>query len=237
MSDKIKSVAVIGLGQFGSQVAVSLSQKNFDVLAIDNTMDPVSEIKDLVSQAVMLDATDKKAMNAININTIDIAVVAFGSNVQSSLLSTALLQSFQIENIFVRSINSLQESILTSLGIQNIISIEKEMGIQISNSISSKGVGRYIPLSNSHAIIEVSVPKPFINKTLRSLHLRHKYHVNIVGIKSKLSIVKDDGEIDFEVKMTDIPDPSYPLQKEDILIISGTDDKLNQFINLGKYND
>ena len=234
MSEKIKSVAVIGLGQFGSQVAVTLSQKNFDVLAIDNNSECVTEIKALVSQAIVIDSTDEQAMRAININTLDMAIVAMGSNVQSSLLSTALLQTFQIENIYVRSINSLQENILQSMGIQNIISIEKEMGIQVSNSITTKGVGRYIPISNQHAIIEITVPSPLINKTLKSLNIRKKFHINIVGIKSKISIVKDDGEIDFQIKMTDIPDPNYPLQKEDILIIAGSDDNLNSFINLGK---
>ena len=234
MAEKIKSVIVIGLGQFGSQVAVSLSQKNFEVVAIDNNAECVSEIKDLVSQAVVVDSTDEQAMRAINLNTLDIAIIAIGSNVQSSLLSTALLQRFQIENIYVRSINTLQENILQSMGIQQIISIEKEMGIQVSNSISTTGVGRYIPISNQHAIIEVNVPDRLVNKTLKSLQLRKKFQINIVGIKSKISIVKDDGNIDFEIKMTDIPDPDYPLQKEDVLIVSGNDDNLNNFIRMGK---
>eukprot|EP01047_Picozoa_sp_COSAG01_P000401 COSAG01_NODE_7_length_54400_cov_1218.054935_25_plen_238_part_00 len=237
MPTKQKSVAVIGLGQFGSQVAISLSQKNFDVLAIDNNHEIVSEIKDLVAQAVVLDASDEKAMRAININTVDIAVVAIGSNVQSSLLSTALLQTLQIENIFVRSINSLQENILNSMGIHNIVSIEKEMGTQVSNSISSKGVDRYIPISNRHALMEISVPSPFVGKTLRSLHIRTRFQVNIVGIKSKTSTIRDDGEIDFEIKMTDIPDPNYPLNKDDVLIIAGTDEHLSRLINIGKLHD
>lgn len=237
MASTNKSVAVIGLGQFGSQVAVSLSQKNFDVLAIDNDREIVSEIKDLVAQAVEIDATDESAMQAININAVDIAVVAIGSNVQASLLSTALLQTCQIENIFVRSINSLQENILQSMGIYNIVSIEKEMGIQVSNSISSKGVDRYVPISNRHALMEISMPKSFIGKTLRSLHLRSRFQVNIVGIKSKTSTIKDDGEIKFEIKMTDIPDPNYPLQAEDVLIMAGTDEHLNKIIALGKNDD
>jgi len=82
-----KKIGVIGLGRFGSQVAISLAQKGFDVLAIDFSEDFVTEIKDLVTRAVVLDATDEKAMRAVQVDTLDIVVVAFGENVQESLLN------------------------------------------------------------------------------------------------------------------------------------------------------
>ena len=106
----MKTVAVIGLGQFGYQLAVNLSQKGFDVLAIDKEVEEVSEIKDLVHQAVILDSTDEKAMRAVHVDGVDKAVVAIGSNVQSSLLTTALLQRMNIEEIYVRADNGTFKS-------------------------------------------------------------------------------------------------------------------------------
>ncbi|NQY73330.1 MAG: TrkA family potassium uptake protein, partial [Candidatus Margulisbacteria bacterium] len=117
----MKTIAVIGLGQFGSQVAIGLSQKGFEVIAIDEDLEIITELKDLVSQAVALDSTDEKAMRAINVDHVDKAIVAIGSNVQSSLLTTALLQKMNVVEIFVRAIDSLQENILQSMGIKNII--------------------------------------------------------------------------------------------------------------------
>ena len=134
-----KSVAVISLGKFGIQLAISLSQKGYDVIAIDNKSDSVDEIKELVNFAVVLDATDEKAMRSVNVDTVDIAVVSMGTNVQSSLLTTALLQKLGVADIYVRSINQLQESILLSMGIPDarIINIEEEMGEQLSSSLAS----------------------------------------------------------------------------------------------------
>ena len=94
-----KKVGVIGLGRFGSQVAISLAQKGFDVLAIDLSEDAVTELKDVVTRAVILDATDEKAMRAVQVDNLDMAVVAFGTNVQESLLSVALLQKLGAINI------------------------------------------------------------------------------------------------------------------------------------------
>ena len=128
----MKNIAVVGLGQFGSQVAITLTQKGFSVVAIDESEEAVTEIKDLVANAAILDSTDEKAMRAVNVDGVDGAVVAIGSNVQSSLLATALLQRLGIEQIYVRAISPLQEGILRSMGITQIINIEEEMGKQLS---------------------------------------------------------------------------------------------------------
>ena len=230
----MKTFAVIGLGQFGYQVAISLTQKGFEVVGLDNDPEIVSEIKDFVSEAIILDVTDEKSMRSVDIDHVDEAIVAIGSNVQSSLLCTALLQRMGISTIHVRVINPLQESILKTMGITNIISIEKEMGIQLTNSITSQGVGRYIAISNRHSLIETLVPTNLVGKTLKELSMRSQYRINIVGIKTQEPVTNDDGEITFITKMTDVPDPNYPLQKHDILVIAGTDEHLKNFIRVGE---
>ncbi len=232
-----KSVAVIGLGQFGHQVAISLSQKGFEVVGLDKDPEIVSEVKDLVAQAVILDTTDEKAMRAVNIDNVDKAIVAIGSNVQSSLLSTALLQRMGIQDIYVRVINSLQESILRSMGIKNIVSIEKEMGIQVSNMLSSRGVGMYVAISARHALMEIEVPAKLIGKTLKEISTRSHYRVNIVGIKSRIPNVNDEGKVSYSIKMTDVPDPNYKILQDDLLLVVGSDDNLNKFMSLGGDNE
>ena len=76
--------------------------------------------------------------------------------------------------------------------------------------------------------------KGFIKKTLKDLHVRTQFHVNIVGIKSRVATVNDDGEIKYTIEMTDVPDPHYPLEKDDLLVIAGTDDNLKKFIRMGE---
>jgi len=236
MSSSQKSIAVLGMGQFGYQLAISLTQKNFEVLALDSDPEMIDEVKELVSEAIIIDTTDEKAMRSINIDTIDIAIVAIGSNVQSSLLSTALLQRLGLVDIHVRHINSLQENILKSIGIKHIISIEKEMGIQVSNTLSTDRVGRYISISERHSLMEIQVPEGFVGKSLKDLHVRSQFRVNIVGIKTRVPTVNDNGEVTYVIEMTDVPDPNYPLTKEDLLVIAGTDDNLRKFIQLGELN-
>ena len=230
-----KSVAIISLGKFGKQLAIGLSQKGYDVIAVDIKNDPVDDIKELVNYAVSLDATDEKSMRAVNIDTVDIAVVSMGTNVQASLLATALLQKLGIVDIYVRSINHLQENILLSMGIHEnrIINIEEEMGEQLSSSLVSGKIGRYIQISERHSLMEIKVPDLFINKTLKDLHVRKNYKINIVGIKRLIPHVDDQGDVEYDIRMTDIPDPEYALQEADVLVILGTDENIETFIKVG----
>lgn len=233
----MKKVAVIGLGQFGFQVALTLSQKGYDVIAVDKKDEIVSEIKDRVTQAIILDSTDESAMWSANIESVDQAVVAIGSNVQSSLLTAALLKQMNIDKIFVRAITSLQEGILRRMGIDNIINIEKEMGIQVSNALVSEGVGKYVEISNKHSLIEVVAPKPLVGKTLKELNMRTRFKLNIVGIKTRISTINDEGDVVYKSDMTDVPDPNYPLKKEDVLVIVGTDDNIGKLMRIGQDDD
>ena len=230
-----KSVAVISLGKFGIQLASSLSQKGYDVIAVDINSDSVDEVKELVNYAVVLDSTDEKSMRAVNIDSVDIAVVAMGTNVQSSLLATALLQKFGIVEIYVRSINNLQESILLSMGIpeNRIINIEEEMGEQLSSSLVSGKIGRYIQISERHSLMEIRVPNFFVGKTLKELKIRKNYKINVVGIKRLIPHVDDNGDVQYEIRMTDIPDPDELLQDSDVLVILGTDDYIESLIKIG----
>ena len=230
-----KSVAVISLGKFGIQLAISLSQKGYDVIAIDSSSESVDEIKELVNFAVVLDATDEKSMRSVNADTVDIAVVSMGTNVQSSLLTTALLQKLGVADIYVRSINQLQESILLSMGIptNRIINIEEEMGEQLSSSLASGKIGRYIQISERHSLMEIRVPDFFVDQTLKSLDIRRNYKINVVGIKRLIPHVDDQGDVQYDVRMTDIPDPEEPLQDSDVLVILGTDENIEKFAKIG----
>ena len=41
-------------------------------------------------------------------------------------------------------------------------------------------------------------------------------------------------EVEYEIKMTDVPDPDYALQESDVLVILGTDEHIEEFIKIGE---
>ncbi|RJS90794.1 NAD-binding protein, partial [Salinisphaera sp. Q1T1-3] len=71
-------LAGIGVGQYGSTIALRLAEKGAQVFAFDNQEEKIENIKDDVAFAVTLDTTDAKALAAQNIQEMDAAVVAIG---------------------------------------------------------------------------------------------------------------------------------------------------------------
>ena len=57
--------AVLGIGNFGFYLAVNLYKKGHEVLVVDSDQSRIQEIKDLVNQAVVADATDREALKSL----------------------------------------------------------------------------------------------------------------------------------------------------------------------------
>ena len=87
----MRQFAVIGLGRFGASVANTLSKKGHQVLGIDIDEDKVQDLSEIVTQAVCADATDEKALKAVGIENVDVAIVGMGDNKEASILTTLIL--------------------------------------------------------------------------------------------------------------------------------------------------
>ena len=68
---------VVGLGRFGRSVARTLYENNQDVLAIDDDEETVQQAidSDLVSEAIVLDASDETAIKNVIKDNFDVAFV------------------------------------------------------------------------------------------------------------------------------------------------------------------
>ena len=183
MSDQ--RFAVIGLGQFGSAIAKNLSNRGAEVLAIDSSLEKVEGIKDEVSHAVALDATDKKALLSQNIQDVDAVVVAIGENFQALLLCTFLLIELKVKRIITRSMGNDQRRILEKMGVTEILSPEDEVGGNVAEMLINPNVVMCMQLPDDFEIVEVKAPSAIIGRSLGDIGLREKYKLNLVTILRK----------------------------------------------------
>lgn len=72
-----KQFAVLGLGSFGSSVALTLENMGCDVLVVDESYEKVQEISDKVSYAVKADVSEPDALQALGGRNLDGVVVPF----------------------------------------------------------------------------------------------------------------------------------------------------------------
>ena len=226
MSDQ--RFAVIGLGQFGTAIAKNLALRGAEVLAIDDTLEKVESIKDEVSHAVALDATDKKALLSQNIQDMDAVVVAIGENFQGLLLCTFLLIELNVKRIITRAMGSDQRRILEKMGVTEILSPEDEVGGNVAEMLINPDVVMCVQLPDDYEIVEVKAPKEVCGRSLKDIGLREKYSLNLV------TILRKHNETDKDYHIIGVPNSSTVVEKSDIIALFGLTKNIERFLDINK---
>ncbi len=111
---------IIGLGNFGSTLARELTDKGHEVIGVDTNEHRVEELKDYISVAYILDATEKMALRALPLFDINCAIVTIGQSMDCSLRAVAALKELKVARIYARALDETHRSILQAMNIQKI---------------------------------------------------------------------------------------------------------------------
>ncbi len=201
----MKRVVVIGLGIFGFNIAKDLYEKGLEVVAIDKNKDVIQKIKDHSTKAILADGTDKDVMESIGIHEDDVVIISFGEDLAASTLITLHLKEMKVRHIIVKAPNEDHKRVLEKVGATEVIIPEKEMANKVARSLISPNVLDFIPLSEEYTISELVPPPSFFGKTIGDLHLRGKYHIEVIAIKEMLpDRLRMVPRADFVIKDTDV---------------------------------
>ena len=179
---KRKQFLVAGLGLFGTSVAVTLQGLGYEVYALDNDESLVQDLSSQLTYVVSGDASDRKTLQALPLEDIDVAVVAIG-NVERNMMTTMLLKELGIKQVVSKAINNLHGAMLSKIGADKVVYAERDMGERVAHNLISAGVMDYIELSSEISVMSLTIPAEFIGKNLIEADLRRRYDVNVVAIK------------------------------------------------------
>lgn len=178
----MRSIVIIGLGNFGFHCALQLEGRA-DVTAIDKNREIVQKIGSHVSRAVVADAKNREVLREIGIESCDVAVVGVGqSEMEASILITLHLKALGVKEIYAKSQSDEHSEILRLVGATRVIQPEREVAENVAMSILAPAVTDYLRLHEDFAIIEVDAPEVCAGKTLQELGLRRKFNVTVIGI-------------------------------------------------------
>ncbi|MFG0258323.1 MAG: potassium channel family protein [Phycisphaerales bacterium JB043] len=218
--------AVIGLGRFGSRLARNLAAQGAEVIAIDHDRQIVEELRDQVTLAIALDATDEQALKLQGVDQVDCAIVGIGHNFEANALTTALLKSLRIQKVISRAGSHMQAQILQRIGADAIVNPEDESADRWSHRLLASFLIEHVELGPGYALVQMPVPDAWQGKKLAELDLRLKYKVNIVAIKRRVASASPSGAESAHERVLDLPQPQSRLTVDDTLIIAGFDDDI-----------
>lgn len=203
-----KQFLVAGLGLFGTSVALTLQQMGYEVYTLDSEESLVQDMSTQLNYVVCGDASDKKTLQSLPLEDIDVAVVAIG-NVERNMMCTMLLKELGIKQVVAKAINNLHGAMLNKIGADKVVYAERDMGERVAHNLISAGVMDYIELSSEISVMSLAIPAEFVGKNLIEADLRRRYDVNVVAIKR-------DGRTIVNPKAQEV------FQPEDEIIVLGT---------------
>ncbi len=208
----MKRCVVIGLGIFGQNIVREISDKGFEVIAVDKNKEAVQRVRDLAGKAIVADGTDKDLMDQIGIHEDDTVIISFGDDLAAATLITLYLKQLKVKSIIVKAPNEEHQIILEKVGATEVILPEKEIAHKVARSLISPNVFDYLPLSEDCMIFEMAPPESFLGKTIADLQLRSLYNVMVIAVKDVLTD-----------QVTTLPPAPFVIKDGQVLVLAGTE--------------
>ena len=203
----MKTVLIIGVGEFGSHIAKRMEVMGCEVMAVDVNESHVNDILPFVTNARIGDSTNEEFLCSLGVENYDVCIVALGSLFQSSLETTSMLKELGAKKVISRATNDVQMKFLLRNGADEVVYPEMQMALRIATKYASDSILDFIQLDNNYSIYELRVPKEWYGKTLSQIDIRKKFKVNILTMKR-------NGEVF-------MPSPDTVMQTDDIAFVIG----------------
>jgi len=207
-------VLVVGLGRFGSSLAMTLDRLGQDVLAVERSPQLVAQFADRLP-IVEADASNPEALEQLGARDFPVAVVGVGTSLEASVLITGNLVDLGTEQIWAKAISAEHGRILQRIGAHHVVFPEADAGNRVAHLVSGKLLD-YIEVEDGFTIVKMRPPRETQGFTIAQSKVRELYGVSIIGVKSP-------GQ-EFVYA-----EPQTRIAATDLLVVSGHSDLLERF--------
>ena len=208
-------VLVIGLGRFGSAVALELTKLGHRVIAVERDNALAETYVNKFAKVVHADMAQASSIDMIRSAEPKIAIVGIGSSIESSVLASANLVDAGVPSIWAKALSPEHKRILDRIGVHHVISPESDAGRRVAHLVNGRLLD-YMEFDDGFAIVKINPPQETIGFTLGQSQIRRKYGVTVVGVKAP-------GE-DFTYAV-----PETKVSAHHVLIVSGPTELIDRF--------
>lgn len=200
---------------FGSTVATSLAAFGDSVLGIDLDEARVRRYADKLFSTVIADARDDDALREAGLADYDVVIVAIGEELEANILACMNARLIGVPSIWAKVFSRTHHRILSRIGVDRVISPERDMGQHIAETLHTPFVADYVSLGNNYHVVNFIVHEELAGRTLADLVSRRSETVRFLGL------MRGTGYLDCS-------DQSLKLKEGDRLLVLGTREDLRR---------
>jgi trk system potassium uptake protein TrkA len=225
-----KKILIIGLGNFGSALAIKLTEMGHEVFGVDKDVSKVELYKDRITHTIAMDVTDIVAVQNLPYKEVDVAIVTIGEDFGASVLATAILKQLKVRYLIGRGISELHQTVLEAIEVDDIVMPEEEAAHNLALTLDLEGIHSSFQLSDEYAIIEAEVPEQFVGKTLGEINFRQRFHLNVITIRRREKAKNLFGSEVTRHRILGVVGPDTRLEPHDQLILFGKQKDIERFM-------
>ena len=173
-----KSYGIIGLGRFGSALAVELAKSGAEPLVIDGNEEKVREMREYTENAFVVSSFDKKTLSETGIQNCDVVVVCIGEKMDTSILTTLNVVSLGVPTVISKAASAEQGEILKKLGAE-VVYPERDMAVRLAHKLETPNMLDFVQLSRKLNLLKLEVPRKIVGMTIMSADMRGRFGVNM----------------------------------------------------------
>lgn len=217
----MRKFAIIGMSSFGFYLTKFLSERKFNVMAIDYDETIIEKIKPFTYKAVIADARDKDTLESLGVSDFDVVVVTLGGQIDASILVTLFLKELKVKEIIAKAVTEDHGKILDRIGATAVVFPEKDSAQRLAMKMASVNILDVVPLSDGISILEFGPPTEFLGKTIGEIDVRQNYGIQIIVIKE---VIPENVVV--------VPTPDHIIKDSDILVGVGKDEDFNKLLHI-----
>lgn len=182
--------AVLGLGRFGMSIVQTLSSYDMNILACDWEETKLQQATEYATHVIQADLSDETALGRLGLGNFDAVILAMGEDFEASQIATMIAKESGAGRVIVKARNNRQKKILLSIGADEVVLPEHEMGAKLARKLVNANIVDILEESEHYVIAEMRPREEWIGKTIRQADIRRKHDLSVLAIRhgGKLSL-------------------------------------------------
>ena len=194
----MKSILVIGMGRFGTYLAMKLTERGNQGRIDDKDEDKINRLSHHFTDAIIGDCSREEVLEEIGVNNFDICFVTMGESFQSSLEVTSLLKDMGAKYVVTKSCSEIQSKFLLRNGADEVVYPERDLAFKTAIRFNADNIFDFIQLGADYGVFEIKVPHEWVGKNVVGANVRKEYGLNVLAVKKNNSVALAASDYVFE---------------------------------------
>lgn len=209
---------MLGLGRFGRALSIELEEAGTEVLGVDLEPEVIQPLAGRLTHVVSADTTSEEALRQLSVPDFEHVVIGIGSDIEASILTTSLVLSFAVPNVWAKAISEAHGRILKQLGAHHVVYPEADMGRRIAHLVRGRLLD-YVEFEDDFVLVKTAPPAEMVGKSLGEIGIRQRYDLTVVAVQPA------GGAFTYATADT-------VLGAADLIIVAGNTERIEKFAEL-----